>query len=103
MTIAVVEIAITLGEALVGTAVVLGEFTVVTRPEVSSSILGEITAMHVWPIAHAVHLRPISAHRVRPVSAHTVRSTGTTTTTTTTTAAPTATSRVSYESQIVLV
>ena len=92
MAVVVIKIVIAFGEALVGTAVVLGGFTVIPAPEVSSAILGEITAIHVRPIARAVHVRPVSAHSVRSISAHTVRSTGTTTS-----------ARVSYESEVVLV
>ena len=92
MAVVVIKIVIAFGEALVGTAVVLGGFTVIPSPEVSSAILGEITAIHVRPIARAVHVRPVSAHSVRSISAHTVRSTGTTTS-----------ARVSYESEVVLV
>ena len=94
MAVVVIKIVIAFGEALVGTAVVLGGFTVIPAPEVSSAILGEITAIHVRPIARAVHVRPVSAHSVRSISAHTVRSTGTT---------AAAAARVSYESEVVLV
>ena len=77
MAIAVVVIkiviVITFREAVVGTVVVLGEFTAIPAPEVSSSIVSEIAAMHVRSIVHAMHVRPISAHSVRPISAHGMR------------------------------
>jgi hypothetical protein len=77
MAIAVVVIKIVIviafSEAVVGTVVVLGEFTVIPAPEVSSSIVSEIAAMHVRSIVHAMHVRPISAHSVRPISAHGMR------------------------------